>query len=103
MRSIDFLTDEPGSVLVGIEVGGVLLSRDRGESWREMNDGVYVDVHQVRPDPASPGRAVLAVTGAGLYISEDQAATWQEVRLGRGRGVRGRCGGVERGTLQERR
>ena len=42
-----------------------------------MNDGVYVDVHQVRPDPATPGR-LLAVTGAGLYISEDQAATWQE-------------------------
>jgi photosystem II stability/assembly factor-like uncharacterized protein len=85
VRSIDFLPDDPHSVLVGIEVGGVLLSRDRGESWREMNDGVYVDVHQVRPDPATPGR-LLAVTGAGLYISEDQAASWQEVRVGRGEG-----------------
>jgi photosystem II stability/assembly factor-like uncharacterized protein len=85
VRSIDFLPDDPASVLVGIEVGGVLLSRDRGETWREMNDGVYVDVHQVRPDPARPSR-LLAVTGAGLYISEDQATTWQEVRVGQGEG-----------------
>ncbi len=45
VRSIDFLPNDARSVLVGIEVGGVLLSHDRGETWAEMNHGVYVDIH----------------------------------------------------------
>jgi len=85
VRSIDFLPDDAQSVLVGIEVGGVLLSRDRGESWAEMNEGVYVDVHQVRPDVAEPGR-LLAATGNGLYLSEDNAVSWQTITVGGGEG-----------------
>lgn len=75
--SIDFLPDEPDTVLAGIEVGGVILSRDRGETWQECNDGVYVDVHSVRPDPSRPGRLV-AVTGAGFHASEDGGQHWQK-------------------------
>jgi len=85
VRSIDFLPDVALSVLVGIEVGGVLLSRDRGENWAEMNAGVYVDVHQVRPDVAAPGR-LLAATGNGLYLSEDNAVSWQAITVGGGEG-----------------
>jgi photosystem II stability/assembly factor-like uncharacterized protein len=83
VRSIDFLPDDTRSVLVGIEVGGVLLSRDRGESWAEMNEGVYVDVHQVRPDRLAAGR-LIAATGNGLYLSEDHAASWQRITVGGG-------------------
>jgi photosystem II stability/assembly factor-like uncharacterized protein len=81
VRSIDFLPGQQRSVLVGVEVGGVLLSRDRGETWQEMNNGVYVDVHGVRPDPASPGR-LIAVTGNGTYVSEDDARSWRRVTNG---------------------
>ncbi len=81
VRSIDFLPDDARSVLVGVEVGGVLLSRDHGESWAEMNEGVYVDVHQVRPDRAEPGR-LIAATGNGVYLSEDNAASWQRITVG---------------------
>src|SRR5207244_681746 len=70
VRSIDFLPHAARSVLAGVEVGGVLLSPDGGVSWREMNDGVHVDVHTVRPDPGQPGR-LIAVTGDGVYRSED--------------------------------
>lgn len=83
--SIDFLPEAPGSVLAGVEVGGVLLSADRGESWSELNDGVYADVHSVRPVPGRPA-ALAAVTGAGFYASEDGGRTWQRrmERVGRG-------------------
>ena len=80
MRSIDFLPGEPASVLVGVEVGGVLRSDDYGETWREMSDGVNVDVHTVRPDPSQPGRLV-ALTGGGIYVSESGGAAW-DARMG---------------------
>ena len=75
VRSIDFLPASPESVLLGVEVGGVLLSTDRGETWEELNNGVHVDVHTVRPDPTEPGR-LMAVTGGGVYGSEDGGASW---------------------------
>lgn len=85
VRSIDFLPNQPRSVLVGVEVGGVLLSQDGGEQWQEMNNGVHVDVHTVRPDLREPSR-LLAVTGGGLYRSEDGGQSWVQVREGLGQG-----------------
>ena len=81
VRSMDFLPNAPGSLLVGVEVGGVLLSQDYGDSWRELNNGVNVDVHAVKPDPSQPER-MIAVTGQGLYISEDLGGSWERVTEG---------------------
>ncbi|MFQ5971855.1 MAG: WD40/YVTN/BNR-like repeat-containing protein [Alphaproteobacteria bacterium] len=75
VRSIDVLPGAPDSVLVGVEVGGVVLSKDSGETWRELK-GVHADVHNVRPDHGKPGR-LLAATGGGLYASEDEGASWE--------------------------
>ena len=85
VRSIDFLPGISGSVLVGVEVGGVLLSEDNGDNWAEMNNGVNVDVHTVRPDPMHPGRLVAA-TGEGLYVSEDNGDSWKHITEGIGQG-----------------
>ena len=85
VRSIDFLPNADDSVLVGVEVGGVLLSDDLGDTWKEMNNGVYVDVHTVRPDPSQPGRLVAA-TGDGLYTSEDNGESWRHIMEGLGQG-----------------
>ncbi len=76
VRSIDFLPDAPDYLLVGVEVGGVLQSSDGGESWVELNQGIYVDVHAVHPDPLQPSR-LLAVTCRGFYASEDGGASWE--------------------------
>lgn len=83
VRSIDFLPGHPESLLVGIEVGGVLLSPDGGEHWQELNHGVYVDVHAVRPDPLQPD-LLVAVTGRGFYASEDGGASWEKRMQGIG-------------------
>ena len=85
VRSIDFLPDVDGSVLVGVEVGGVLLSDDNGDNWTEVNNGVNVDVHTVRPDPSQPGR-LIAATGEGLYLSEDNGDSWEHITEGIGQG-----------------
>lgn len=85
VRSIDFLPSAANSVLVGVEVGGVLLSDDYGDHWKELNNGVHVDVHTVRPDPSQAGR-LIAVTGGGLYASEDNGESWQHITEGLGQG-----------------
>jgi photosystem II stability/assembly factor-like uncharacterized protein len=85
VRSIDFLPGAESSILAGVEVGGVLLSDDYGDTWREVNNGVHVDVHTVRPDPSQPGR-LIAVTGGGVYLSEDTGESWKPVTEGLGQG-----------------
>ena len=85
VRSIDFLPGAEASLLVGVEVGGVLLSDDSGDSWREMNNGVHVDIHTVRPDPSRPG-SLIAATGGGVYVSDDSGGSWERATKGLGQG-----------------
>jgi photosystem II stability/assembly factor-like uncharacterized protein len=72
-----------------VEVGGVLLSDDRGANWRlaEGSDGnpslegppepfVYPDVHSIHVHPSSPD-LVDAPTGGGFYRSSDGGKTWE--------------------------
>jgi photosystem II stability/assembly factor-like uncharacterized protein len=81
VRSIDFLADEPGSVLIGTEAGGIMRTRDAGDTWHQLNRGIHADVHAVRPDPTAPGR-LIAVTGRGVYLSEDGGASWEKTTAG---------------------
>jgi hypothetical protein len=75
-------------VYAAVEVGGVLVSDDRGETWRlaEGSDGnpdlegppepfVYPDVHSLEVHTTSPD-LVYAPTGGGFYRSKDGGKTW---------------------------
>lgn len=75
-------------VYAGVEVGGVLLSEDSGESWRlaagssgEPNfdippePWVHADIHSIVVHPSSPD-LVYAATAEGLYRSADGGNTW---------------------------
>jgi len=72
-----------------VEVGGVLISEDNGETWKlaEGSDGkpnlegppepfVYPDVHSLEVHPSSPD-LVYASTGGGFYRSNDGGKTWK--------------------------
>ena len=72
-----------------VEVGGVLISEDHGETWRltEGSDGkpgfagppepfVHPDVHSIEVHPSSP-ELVYAPTGGGFYRSNDGGKTWK--------------------------
>ena len=72
-----------------VEVGGVLVSDDRGETWQLAggSDGkpdlegppepfVYPDVHSLEVHPSSPD-LVYAPTGGGFYRSNDGGQTWK--------------------------
>lgn len=71
-----------------VEVGGVLISNDHGETWQlaEGSDGkpdlegppepfIYPDVHSLEVHPSSPD-LVYAPTGGGFYRSSDGGKTW---------------------------
>ncbi len=72
-----------------VEVGGVLVSDDNGETWHlaEGSDGkpsfagppepfVYPDVHSLEVHPSSH-ELVYAPTGGGFYRSKDGGKTWR--------------------------
>jgi photosystem II stability/assembly factor-like uncharacterized protein len=72
-----------------VEVGGVLVSNDHGETWQlaEGSDGnpdlegppepfIYPDVHSLEVHPSSPD-LVYAPTGGGFYRSIDGSKTWK--------------------------
>ena len=76
-------------VYAAVEVGGVLVSDDHGETWQlaEGSDGnpdfegppepfVYPDVHSIEVHPSS-SELVYAPTGGGFYRSDDGGRTWR--------------------------
>ena len=76
-------------VYAAVEVGGVLVSDDRGETWKlaEGSDGspdlegppepfVYPDIHSLEVHPSSQD-LVYAPTGGGFYRSRDGGKTWK--------------------------
>jgi photosystem II stability/assembly factor-like uncharacterized protein len=75
-------------IFAAVEVGGVLVSNDRGKTWQlvEGSDGkpeltgpseqfIHPDVHSITVHPSSPD-LVTAPTGGGLYRSIDGGTTW---------------------------
>jgi hypothetical protein len=60
-------------VVAGVEVGGVHLSDDGGETWAERRDGVDDDIHELHAVSATEW---VAATGHGLYHTTDAGETW---------------------------
>jgi len=60
-------------VVAGVEVGGVHVSEDGGETWTERRHGVHDDVHELHV--VGPSEFVAA-TGDGLYRTTDAGRSW---------------------------
>jgi photosystem II stability/assembly factor-like uncharacterized protein len=71
-------------LLVGIELGGLMLSEDGGESWHDHRPGAQPDVHSLAWHPTAPGRAYEA-GGGGSAWSRDGGLTWEPADEGRDR------------------
>jgi photosystem II stability/assembly factor-like uncharacterized protein len=68
--------DRPEQVFAGVEHGGILCSRDGGETWQ---DSVAAeDIHRVAVHPEDPDRVFVAA-GSGLYRSDDAGRSWEQV------------------------
>jgi photosystem II stability/assembly factor-like uncharacterized protein len=71
-------------LLVGIELGGLMVSEDGGETWHDHRRGAQRDVHSLAWHPSEPGRAYEAA-GGGAAWSEDGGLTWHPADEGRDR------------------
>lgn len=68
-----------GRLFAGIEVAGILVSDDEGQSWQPASDGLTdPDVHQILPSKTIP-RLVVAACGEGVSRSTDGGNHWQKV------------------------
>jgi photosystem II stability/assembly factor-like uncharacterized protein len=83
-KSYLFDKRDPNSFYVGIEQGALLLTKDGGKSWRELDsfwratDVWPKDIHRVVRNPKDPENLFMA-TGNGLFVTKDGGETWTEL------------------------
>jgi BNR/Asp-box repeat protein len=75
---------DAGVLLAGIELGGLMRSTDRGETWQDHRQGAQRDVHSLAWHPHVVGRAYEA-GGGGAAWSDDAGDTWHAADDGRDR------------------
>ena len=67
-------------LFVGIEVGALLVSHDRGETFEDLRidpDPAECDIHRLVVDPRAPDRMAAAVGLIGLMRTADNGRTWE--------------------------
>jgi photosystem II stability/assembly factor-like uncharacterized protein len=84
VRWIASCPDDAGLLLVGIELGGIMISRDGGQSFADHPPGAQKDVHCLAWHPSVAGRA-YETGGGGTAWSRDYGRTWQAADAGRNR------------------
>jgi hypothetical protein len=67
---------DPEVLYAGIELGGVMTTRDDGQSWEDRKPGSYHDCHALATHPLVPDR-VYEAAGGGVAWSQDADRTWQ--------------------------
>ena len=81
VRTIALHPADPGWILVGIELGGVMRSLDGGQSWADHNQQAHSDAHRLLTHPLAPDR-VYEAAGQGVALSEDRGETWSRFEQG---------------------
>jgi photosystem II stability/assembly factor-like uncharacterized protein len=81
VKTIALHPTDPDQLLVGIELGGVMRSRDGGASWIDHNPQAHSDAHQLATHPLAPNR-VYEAAGQGIASSEDRGDSWHRHEQG---------------------
>ena len=80
VRDLRMSTHSPGTIYAGIEVGGVVRSRDAGATWEQLQ-GTDDDVHLVDLSRALPQRMYVA-TAEAPFRSDDGGDHWELINHG---------------------
>jgi photosystem II stability/assembly factor-like uncharacterized protein len=89
-RALVIDRDDPARMWVGVEVGGIMSTVDRGRSWTHCLPGGNPDLHMLYAHPERPevlfastgygradGVADMVEGNAGVFRSADAGATWE--------------------------
>jgi len=75
-KHINFHPQDPHTLFVGIEQGGLLKSTDDGRTFRVV-PGMDDDVHRTVVNPLNPDQMYIT-TGVGMYVTTDGGKTWEQ-------------------------
>lgn len=68
--------DDAQNITLGLEHGGIVRSRDGGDTWEDLSAGIeYLDIHMVTRDPGD-SHLFYAATARGFYRSEHDGHDW---------------------------
>lgn len=81
VRTIAPHPSDPEALTVGIELGGVMRSKDAGASWLDHNPQAHSDAHLLLTHPARPDR-IYEAAGQGVALSEDRGESWRRPEHG---------------------
>lgn len=74
-KHINFHPNDPDTLFVSIEQGGLLKSTDAGKTFIDI-PGMDSDVHRTAINPLNPDR-IYITGGDGTYVTSDAGATWE--------------------------
>jgi photosystem II stability/assembly factor-like uncharacterized protein len=74
-KHINFHPQDPHTMFVGIEQGGLLKSSDDGNSFQVVK-GMDDDVHRIVINPLDANQ-IHITTGVGMYVTADGGTTWE--------------------------
>lgn len=72
---------DPATIYVGIELGGVIRTRDGGKTWDDHKPEGQADAHALATHPAAPDR-VYEAAGGGVAWTTDAGDSWQRLDAG---------------------
>ena len=82
VTSIRFDPVEPETVWATVEIDGLYRTRDLGETWEKLNEGlVSDDTHNLVFFDDEDGRTLLISTEEGLHRSADNGESWRLVEV----------------------
>jgi photosystem II stability/assembly factor-like uncharacterized protein len=71
------VASQPGTIWLGTEHSGVVVSRDNGSTWAKMNASPEgIPISSIAVDPKRPDYVYVGTTQA-LYLSRDGGQTWK--------------------------
>ena len=80
VRDMKMAPGNPEVIYAGIEVGGMVRSRDGAAHWEQL-EGMYDDIHFVNVSSANPRRVYVA-TAIAPVRSDDGGDTWETINKG---------------------
>jgi photosystem II stability/assembly factor-like uncharacterized protein len=65
------------TLYVAIQVGGVLIGRQKGQNWEERGRGLNLDVHRVVIEPSNRSTFYAATGEEGIFLSQNEGHEWR--------------------------
>ena len=82
MRNIHVHQDDPKTIYLCLEHGGIVRTFDRGETWEDVSKGIdYLDIHVISNLPKRKDRYYVA-SARGFFSSDNPKEGWVRAENG---------------------